>query len=203
VAMSGADPGRIAETNFVLGFSLLWADEVDEAADVLERAVFETGRVGDRIHENRARAYHAVALRRAGRVDEAVIAARSSLELATRLEDSYYQGHAHSVLCWADWRRGNGNCRRTGRMAFEAWGTHQSGENIGLDTEFAWMAVWPLAADARDRYAPEEAQGYLRYLQVPWERPLPAELALAVDTAIGDPEALERSLDLAKRYRFL
>lgn len=203
VAMAGADPGRIAESRFGLGFALLWADEVEEAAQVLQRAVVENIRVGDRVHENRARAYLAIALRRAGRVVEAEEAAKASLDTALGLADSYYQGHAHSVLCWVDWRLGTRKCRGTGRAAMDAWGTRESDEYKGLGTEFAWLVVWPLAADARQRMDYEEAADYLRLLMVPWERPLPPDLATAVEDAVEDPDALDLALELAERYLLL
>jgi class 3 adenylate cyclase/tetratricopeptide (TPR) repeat protein len=201
LARTGADPGRIAETTFVLGFTLLWADEVEEAAEVLDRAIREATRVGDMIHENRARSYHAIALRRSGRVDEAEEAALASLELTTALDDSYYQGHAQATLSWVGWRRADGTCRTRAEGAYDAWGPE--GGTAGFSTEFVWMASLPLAAEAHRDGDGAEAVSQLRHLLVPWERPLPAELRQAVDQAMSDPTALPGVFELAVHHRLL
>lgn len=205
LAQTGADPGRVAEGYFVLGFSLLWGDQVEEAAEMLGQAVEETRRVGALMEECRARAYHAIALRRAGLVDEAEAGARESLELAAQLGDSYYVGHARAVLCWVGWKRGNGTCTRAGEEAYKAWGEYEDRGHAGLNTEFAWMAVWPLMAAAFERGDFDGAVEHLRFLSTPWERPLPAALQQAVDEAISVPdgEAFARSVELAKQHRFL
>lgn len=204
IAMSGADPGRIAEGHFVAGFTLLWADRVEEAAEMLELAVAKTKRVGDVVEECRARAYHAVALRRVGRVDEAATAAEAALEKAQELDDGYYQGHAYGVLCWVELRRGTGRCAEVGEKAHRAWGTHADNGHVGLDTEFAWLAAFPLAADARQRNELEAVATHLRNVLVPWERPLPDDLHQLVETAAtGDTDVLGEVFDLAGRHRLL
>ncbi|MEX2424190.1 MAG: AAA family ATPase, partial [Acidimicrobiia bacterium] len=71
LAERGADPGRVAEGRFVLGFSLLWADQIQDAADTLGKAVEETTRLGAVTEGCRARAYRAIALRRLADVDAA------------------------------------------------------------------------------------------------------------------------------------
>lgn len=205
MAQGGADPGRIAETTFVLGFTLLWADQVDEAASVLERAVLEAVQVGDVIHEGRARAYLAIALRRAGHVDEAAGAARQAMEVAVSVGSSYYQGHAHATLCWVAWRRGDGTCLSHGREAYRSWGELERDGHRGYDSEFAWMAIWPVAARSHQDGEHDEAANQLRLLLVPWERPLPPDLRRQVATAAHRPapEAITASLDLAREHRFL
>lgn len=201
LAQTGADPGRIAETTFVLGFTLLWADEVEEAGDVLERAIREANRVGDMVHENRARSYHAIALRRSGRVDEAEQAAISSLELTTAVDDSYYQGHALATLSWVGWRRADGTCRTRAEAAYDAWGPANGAD--GFATEFVWMAALPLAAESHHDGDDAEAVSQLCHLLVPWERPLPVDLRQAVDQVMADPTALPGVFELAVRHRLL
>lgn len=204
IAISGADPGRVAEGYFAAGFTLLWADRVDEAAEMLEQAVARTRRVGDVVEECRARAYHAVALRRAWRVDEAETAAESALELATQLDNGYYQGHAYGVLSWVEWRRGTGRCPEFGDLAYRSWGTASHEGQVGLNTEFAWIAALPLAADAWERGLLEAAASHLRNVLVPWERPLPDDLREFVGRAnSGDTDVYEEIFDLAGHYRLL
>lgn len=205
LARTGADPGRLAETSFVLGFTLLWADVVEEAVEVLAGAVSESARIGDVTHELRSRSYHAIALRRTGRVDEAAEAARRSLDLATSIDDSYYQGHALATLCWVGWRRDDGTCRPLGEDAYRMWGEFERSGHRGYETEFVWMAAWPVAADAHRRGDHDRAITELMLLGVPWERPMPADLAAAVDAAIArrEPGAMATSMGLARRHLLL
>jgi class 3 adenylate cyclase/tetratricopeptide (TPR) repeat protein len=205
VARLGADPGRVAQTRFALGFALLWADQVEEAADVLGRTVEECGRLGEMLNQSRAAAYWAIALRRSGRLDEAEVAAGTALELADRIDHSYYRGHALAVLCWVEWRHGSDRCLQLAEEAYEAWGPSEQDDIKGIGCEFGWLAVWPLVAATVERGDLETALGHLENLLAPWERPLPPELAQTIDAALQSRSLtdLETSLDLAKSHRFL
>ena len=205
LAEGGADPGRVAEGRFVLGFSLLWGDQIDEAAAVLERAVEETTRVGAVTEGCRARAYRAIALRRLGQVDDAEAAAREALQAATGIDSSYYAGHALAVLCWVAWKRGDEGCDGIGEQAYQAWGRLDRGDDSGLDCEFGWLAAWPRAAAALDRGDHGAAVSHLRLLLVPWERPLPDDLRamVAAATSAGEPAEMTDAVRRAETYAFL
>lgn len=190
LAESGADPGRIAEGRFGLGFSLLWADQIEEAAAVLGRAVEETTRVGAVTDGCRAKAYRAIALRRLGLVDEAERVAIDALKAASEIESAYYSGHAYAVLCWVAWRRADGKCDEKGQLAYENWGRHEKSGTVGLGTEFAWLAAWPRAATAWERGDHATASEHLELLLVPWERPMPEHLRALVSDAISHPDAV-------------
>ncbi|MFP5332709.1 MAG: ATP-binding protein, partial [Acidimicrobiia bacterium] len=203
LAERGADAGRVAEGRFVLGFALLWADQMAEAAEVLTQAVEETTRLGTVTEACRALAYRAIALRRLGRVDEAATAARDALEAAERIGSDYYVGHALAVMCWVAWRRGEPGCAEYGGRAERAWGTLERDGVRGLNCEFAWLAAWPLAASASDRGDPVGAAEQLRLLLVPWERPMPSDLADLVARAVEDPGLLAACLRGAEQAGFL
>ena len=205
LAESGADPGRIAEGRFSLGFSLLWADQIQEAAEVLGKAVEETTRVGAVTDGSRAKAYLAIALRRLGLVDEAEQAAMDALRAAGKADSLYYSGHAYGVLCWVAWRRADGTCDETGKLAYENWGTHESGGKVGLGTEFAWLAAWPRAATALAIGDHATAAEHLNLLFVPWERPMPEHLRTLVSEAISHPDAgrLAAAISRAQTDTFL
>ena len=205
LAEAGADPGRVAEGRFVLGFSLLWADQLEEAAAVLEKAVEETSLVGAVTEACRARAYRAVALRRLARVEEAAYAAGEALEAARHLGSSYYAGHAQAVLCWVAWRRGSQLCDQTGEEAYDSWGRHEDQGRVGLDCEFGWLAAWPLAAAAFDRGNHSAMIRHLEMIRTPWERPLPPDLEQLVDEVIttGDPVLMAEVLARARSDNFL
>ncbi len=205
LAESGADPGRIAEGRFGLGFSLLWADQIEEAAEVLGRAVEETTRVGAVTEGCRAKAYLAVALRRLGLVDEAEQAAMDALRAADQSDTAYYSGHAYGVLCWVAWRRGDGSCDEKGQLAYENWGTQENADAAGLGTEFAWLAAWPRAATALERGDYVTASEHLALLLAPWERPMPEHLRALVSDAISQPDdvRLAAAISEARTEAFL
>jgi class 3 adenylate cyclase/tetratricopeptide (TPR) repeat protein len=205
LAESGADPGRVAEGRFVLGFSLLWGDQLEEAASVLQRAVEETRRVDAVTEACRALAYRAIALRRLGLIDEAEAAAGEGLAAASDLGSSYYRGHALAVLCWVAWRRNGPACDELGEQAFAAWTMHEHDGVTGLGTEFSWLAVWPRAACAVRRGDHAAAVEHLRLLLVPWERPMPDEVRGAVEAAVasGDPADLSEAVRLAELHGLL
>ncbi len=205
LARSGTDPQRRAENAFVLGFTLLWADQVEEAVSVLGDATTDCRRVGDVVDHNRAAAYLAVALRRAGRVEEARRAARAALEVSTEVGNDYYRGHSLATLCWVAWQTGESGIDDLGHQAYEAWGDHSTPGYEGLQTEYAWMAVWPLAAAAHARGDLKQAVAHLRNVVVPWERPMPPDLAAVVDAALDScsAETLAECFDLARRHQLL
>lgn len=204
LAETGADPGRVAEGRFALGFSLLWGDQFEEAAAVLERAVEETTRVGAVTEGCRARAYLAIALRRLGRVDEAEAAAGEALEAARNIDSDYYAGHALAVLCWVAWKRGE-DPDALGEEACDAWGRLQRDDGSGLDCEFAWLAVWPRAAAALDRNDLTTASKHFSLLLTPWERPMPPDLQMLVASAVArsTPSTVAEAVDRAERLAFL
>ena len=205
LAERGADQGRVAEGRFVLGFSLLWANQAEEAVPVLERAVEETTRLGTVTEACRALSYRAIALRRLGRVDEAEAASVAALQSADRLDIDYYVGHALAVQCWVAMKRGDPACASLGAQAYETWGTLQRDGIEGINCEFVWLAAWPLAATALADGDHASAVGHLRLLLVPWERPMPDGLSGLVASAVetADPELLAACVREAKAAAFL
>ncbi|MGH8912127.1 MAG: ATP-binding protein, partial [Acidimicrobiia bacterium] len=206
LAVEGADPGRIANMRFVFGFALLWADRLEEALPVLEQAVTEAGRVGDLVLENRALVYRAVARRRAGLTDSAEEAAHQALECSSRLGNDEYAGHARGVLAWVHWRRGEVLAgREEGEAALGAWGSLEHDGMSGLETEFGWLAVWPLVAIAAEEDDWDTAAERLRLTRVPWERPTPPDLDTAIEQAIETPtaETITEAIALAATHRLL
>lgn len=205
LAESGADPGRVAEGRFSLGFSLLWGDQWEEAATVLAQAVEETTRTGAVTEACRAKAYLAIALRRLGRVDEAEVAANAAQEAAEVIDSEYYIGHALAVRCWVAWRRNDPACDELGAAAYEAWEPLDRDPHHGLNCEFAWLAAWPRAAVAHSRGDLQAAVDHLRLMTTPWERPLPEDLRLLVEQAITtpDPDLVSQALRSAEAHSFL
>lgn len=206
LAAAGNRRRQLSDARFRLGFSLVWADRVQEAVGQLEQALADARHLGDVMAETRAASYLAIALRRCGRVDAAAEAGSTALEIAERLGDTYYQGHAHAVIGWARWRRGqNGEAERMLTQAIELWGpADRDGERFA-NVEFCWLAAWPLCAISHERGDPVGAVGHLTWLAAPWERPMGDELARAVERARADPSVgvIASALALAEAERLL
>ncbi len=186
LAEESADLGRIGETRFALGFTLLWADRLADARDEFDALAPLVRRMGDRVLFLRHLAYEAVTLRRLGLVDAARTTAVEALEVAETVGDDYYQGHAHANLCWAAWKAGMpAEARRRAETAIGAWGKSEE----GVGSEFAWMIVWPLVAMDLEDDDVAAAIGRLRLLSTPWERAMSDPLGQQVGAAIeGDVE---------------
>ena len=205
MATSVSDLGRVAELRFVLGFALLWSDQIEESETWLEKALTDARRIGDAMLENRAAAYLATCIRRLGRVEAAVEASRTALTTAQALEDRHYEGHALANLCWGSWMEGSlVEAKGLGLGAFEAWGPKEGDGMTGLDTEFAFLAVWPMASMALQADKVSEAGSYLRYLLPPWERAMPLDLHAAVDSLVRETPsraAVQDALRIARGHR--
>jgi hypothetical protein len=152
----------------------------------------------------RATVYHAVALRRAG-ASGVQAAAERALDLATAASKRYYIGHAQATLAWAAWARGEIEpALALADAAYSAWG-RGTVDPDQVDSDFAWMAVWPAAASefALDRL--ESIGEHLSHLQSPHERPMNEDLQSAVATVLAAPEpgSVERMLGLAKNSKLL
>jgi hypothetical protein len=105
------------------------------------------------------------------------------------------------------WRTGaNEDAKHLGLKAFEAWKTKEYDGGTGLETEFAFLAVWPIVALAPADDALQEARGYLRYLCSPWERALPPDLQTIVEDMVRGElscEGLQQALRLSRRHRLV
>ncbi len=207
LASEAADVGRIAELRFALGFALLWADECDGAEEMLLKALRDADRIGDVMLENRALSYYATCLRRLDRPSDTRRVSQLAWEAARELKDGYYQGHALANLCWTNWRDGSfAEARRLGVGAYAAWGKKEDHRGKGLGTEFAFLAVWPLAAMALEAGDVAEALDHLRHLASPWERTVPSDLREAIDEAwsgAGGLDTVTWAVQLARHYRLL
>jgi tetratricopeptide (TPR) repeat protein len=206
LSAAGADKRQLTEARFRMGFSLLWADHIDQAVGRLEQSLADARRIGDVMTETRAIAYLAIALRRSGLVEPALRAGIGALDAADRIDDSYYRGHAHAVIGWARWRSGDlVEAERLLNRALDLWGRVDRDGETFANVEFSWLAAWPLCGIAHERTDPVAAAAHLSWLRSPWERPMDAELDRAVEAAMARPdgETVGAALTVAERRRLL
>src|SRR5262249_36259111 len=131
----------IADTQFALGFVLLWRGDLDAAEDNLHSALAlaertpGAGPFGDL--STVCHTYLASLARRRGRVDETRRGAEPGLAAATEHQMPVYVGMARANLAWVAWREGNHSEAEThGRAALASWRE--------LQYPFRWAALWPL-----------------------------------------------------------
>lgn len=195
LAVESADLGRTAEAGFALGFTLLWADRLAESAEEFDHHLDLIRRIGDRTLLMRHLGYSAVVSRRTHSIAATVAIAGEALDVADSIGHEYYAGHARANLAWAAWAEGDiGRGHTLGVEAMKRWG-----ESDGfLGTEFAWMAVWPLASMSLAEGDVDEARRALQFLAAPHERPMREPLASTVDAVLTSPPAHDLEKLLAR-----
>jgi tetratricopeptide (TPR) repeat protein len=133
------ESGAQAETafaDFVLGFGLLFAGQLDEAEAHLSRALESCRRIGDASGEIRACAYLVLCHRRQGRVEETREAARELLTLAGAQQMRDYLGVAQACLGWAAFRSGDQrSAREQSKQALATW------KELSFPYPFQWSAA--------------------------------------------------------------
>lgn len=201
------NPAEIGMTRFIYGFSLLWADRLDDAEVELRGTLERAERVGDITLQCRCLTYQTLIWRRRGRVEEVRWWAERALKLAEVGGMVEYVAQAQANLAWAARRTGDG--RELERLARTAWERWQPLLQPGPYTFLAWIAEWPVLALELSRDAITEALKHARALLGPDRRPLPEDLTAALEDAVAAEtlEAarprLERAAEIATRYGYL
>jgi tetratricopeptide (TPR) repeat protein len=190
------DASIIGMSQFMLGFGCLWRDELEEAEDALLAALLLAQQTADVVLESRCLTYLAVLSRRRGQVEEARHHISRSLPVAATAQVRPYVGMAQANLAWIAWREGD---------LYEAEANGQTALDIWSDVPhfpFEWAALWPLAGVALARQEVARAMTHTRRMLEPFQQPLPAEMATALEAAVqgwdeGQAEAAETHLQHA------
>jgi tetratricopeptide (TPR) repeat protein len=197
---------QIAHARFVLGFSLLWRGEFDEAKEQMDTALELMARMGDIAGQTQCLTYLTAVYRKLGQVEEAMDHALRSLEAATWVQNPMYIGAARANLAWGAWRKANlAEALEKGKAALESWQ-----QSPGYP--FQWLSLYPLIAVALAYDRIPEAVEYARGLLEPAQQALPDPLQMVLEEAIetwerGEPEAarahLDRAIELAQELGYL
>ncbi|HEV2237845.1 MAG TPA: AAA family ATPase [Ktedonobacterales bacterium] len=191
----------VADTQFALGFVLLWRGDLDTAEEHLQGALAlaertpAAGPFGDLA--TACHTYLACLSRRRGKVDGSRRYAELGLAAATAHQMAAYVGMAQANLAWVAWRQGDhAEVETHGQAALATW---QGG---ALQYPFKWAARWPLLGMACARGHVGDALTYARDLLAPLQQPLPPSLSVLIDRATqawdaDQPAAAARYLDVA------
>jgi class 3 adenylate cyclase/tetratricopeptide (TPR) repeat protein len=189
-----ASATAVGWARFNLGFTLLWADLLDEASEHLDVSAREGDRTGDITLLSRSRTYRMVVDRRRGdpsaveRTIEPVIAAAREASLPE------YEAMAIANRSWAHARHGRmAEAESDALAALELW------RGLQIRYPFEWMAIWPLIEIELGRARIAEAIAWAKDMLAEHQQPLPPDLRSCVERAMeaweaGDRDGAEREL---------
>ncbi|MEZ4861704.1 MAG: AAA family ATPase [Caldilineaceae bacterium] len=173
---------HLPAAHFMLGFTLLWHDDLAAAAAELETTLRLAEQHGDLSLQARTLTYLTIAARRRNQAAVAEKLADQALAMATAAHMPEYQAMARANQAWLAWREHDHRAVcENGHAALELWRqlpvTHAS-------APFQWTALWPLLATALHTEAVTAAVDHARALLDPHQQQLPAALATPLTQAL-------------------
>ena len=210
ISQESEDPSERAWVRFLLGFTLLWYGDLDEAEKQIEAALALAEETGDIVHQSRCLTYLTIVCRQRGQLERARHYASKSLAAAEAGQMIEYVGMVRANLAWVAWREGNlSQTEAEGRAALELWGQLPAEHS---SCAFQWTALWPLIAVALARNQASEASMFVRALLEPSQQRLADALSAVLQDAVtawqgDDAEAaqayLHQGLELAQELGYL
>lgn len=196
--------------HFMLGFMLLWHDELDAAAAELQTTLQLAKQHGDLSLQTRTLTYLTIAARRRGQVAATEELVTQALTAASHAHMPEYSALAKANQAWLAWRqRDYAAVRDHGAAALALWqqlpATHAS-------APFQWTALWPLLAVALHEEELVTAVDYGRVLLDPLQQQLPNSLTITLSQAlqVWDDGAhavvlplLQQAIALAQQLHYL
>lgn len=167
--------------HFMLGFMLLWHDDLDAAADELQTTLQLAKQHGDLSLQTRALTYLTIVARRRDQVAATQALVTQALTAASHAHMPEYSALARANQAWLAWcQRDYAAVREHGAAALALWQqlpvTHAS-------APFQWTALWPLLAVALHSEELVIAVDYGRALLDPHQQQLPDPLTTALAQA--------------------
>lgn len=168
--------------HFMLGFTLLWHEDLAAAAEELQTTLRLAEQNGDLSLQARALTYLTITARRQEQVDVAQDLAAQALAVATNAHMPEYMALARANQAWLAWRQQDYTAvREHGHAALDLWQqlpvTHAS-------APFQWTARWPLLATALQTEELAAAIDHARALLDPHQQQLLDPLATPLIQAL-------------------
>ena len=131
----------LAWANFMMGFTLLWRGELDEARQRLEMSLATGERTGDVVLRTRALSYLNVAALR--RHDAGTVRRLAPEAMAAGVAAAYpeYVAAAKATLAWLAWQEERFEDVNTlGEEALDLW------KSTIVSYSWYWLCLWPMIA---------------------------------------------------------
>jgi tetratricopeptide (TPR) repeat protein len=202
------DPRAVADSQFRMGFALLWLGRLGEAEEYLLQSQTYAIRAGILYDQLLCLTYLTILHRKRQQVEETETLAVRSLEMAQRTEIPHYVLTAKGSLAWVAWRKGDLKATENhGQLALDVWQSPDVSKS-----PFLWTAIWPLVAVALARGELRRATEYAAILLDPQQQRLPEAMTTALERAIDawdkDQENaarrhLERAADIAANLGYV
>jgi len=177
-----SDPTEIAMARFMLGFELLFHGDLDEAEEKLTAGLSDAERIGDVTLRTRCLNYLMMIQRRRGDVGATRRAAELCLSVAAASNMMDYAGASTACLSWVALSEGRADeAEALGEAAVELWRQL----SLVYPYPFQWLGHGPLLAVALERGRVRDAIAHARVMLEPTQQKLPAEVASAIEAAIG------------------
>lgn len=179
----------LPSAHFMLGFTLLWHDELAAAAEELKLTLHLAQARGDLSLQARALTYWTIAARRQEQLDVTADLAAQALAVATAAHMPEYVALAQANQAWLAWRRQDlAALHDHSRLALACWQqlpvTHAS-------APFQWTALLPLLAAALATDERDLAVAYARQLLDAHQQQLPESLVIPLCQALTAATCLD------------
>ncbi|MCK4900108.1 MAG: hypothetical protein KAS38_15115, partial [Anaerolineales bacterium] len=204
-AQETEDAAALANAQFELGFSLLWAGDLEAAAGHLTDGLGVAEETGVAMTQCLCLTYLTYLYRLQGDVGHTRPTARRSLEIAQRLDIVTYIASAHANLAWLDWRDQElAGAERKAQKALTMWGEFRH--------PFKWSSHWVLCDIHLNQDKLAGAVESARAMLHPTQQRLPDDVSVALESAVGSWQTgrlnsaridLQSALDLAQQRGYL
>jgi tetratricopeptide (TPR) repeat protein len=178
-AAQQAGPTSLWWAGFMVGFTLVWHGDLDEATAILRETLREAERRGEANARSRCLTYLMAAGRKRRDADGVREAIPSVIEGAREASLPEYEAMAIANRAWVAWRSGEEEKAATdAQAALDMW------EKLPVRYFYDWMALWPLVAMALASQRIEQAAQYARRMLPPPQQLLQEPVRTMVENAV-------------------
>ena len=205
------DLSLLAYAQFILGFTHLWCNQMQESISLLQSSLALAEKTGDIVVKTRNLTYLAVANRRIGNLKETEFYTLKCIEAAEQANMQEYLGTSTANLAWIAWKKKDiGKMTLLGKKAYDHWNRVPQNHSSLV---FVWTLAFPLAA----MYAQvgdlpnciEQFESLLQSDRKKFEPALEQAIVSVVNKYQTSPagvllqEEIQKALALAERYHYL
>lgn len=169
-------------SHFLLGFGYLWADRLDEAGDVLRKALSFTERTGDIVLQSRCLTYLTIVYRRTRQMEKFSEILPRSLEVAANAKMTEYVGTGKANQSWGLWLEGKlADAESCAKEAMEIWRSLPAGF---ASCALQWTALMQLLDIAVKNGLVDDAVRYACAVLEPQQKRMPDVVSTALRLCI-------------------